>query len=222
MHTSSTGEGPGFRCSRGDPPRAKEAPGSCETAASGEPGGITGTGKHSSIMGLVQFRRLLSREDVHVCAVVPLPEPCTKVLLLLEGDHSSPSTRSLGACFTVVLWELPSWLKSMPESPRRRRTSDGEMGRWSSTRLLGLLVPSASSRCLQLPHTCPLQEYGLGAQTAAGRHAPAGPREGLCCPISCKHTAPSLSRESPRVYSGELAFFWLIMSKYKSERRKRG
>lgn len=175
-------------------------------------------------MGLVQFRSLLSREDAHVGAVVPLPEPCTKVLLLLEEDHSSPSsnTRGSGACFTVVLWELPSWLKSTPESPRRRRTSDGEMGRWSSTRLLGLLVPSASCSVPSAAPHRPLQEYGLGARAAAGRHAPALPREGLCCPISCKHTAPSLPRESPQVYSGELAFFWLIMSKYKSERRKRG
>lgn len=76
----------------------------------------------------------------------PCRSPAQKSLLLLEEDHSSPSsnTRSSGACFTVVLWELPSRLKSTPESPRRRRTSDGEMGRWSSTRLLGLLVPSAS------------------------------------------------------------------------------
>lgn len=44
---------------------------------------MAGTGKHSSIVGLVQFRSLLSGEDVHVGAVVPLPEPCTKVLLLL-------------------------------------------------------------------------------------------------------------------------------------------
>lgn len=42
-------------------------------------------GKHSSIVGLVQFRSLLSREDAHVGAVVPLLEPCTEVLLLAES-----------------------------------------------------------------------------------------------------------------------------------------
>ena len=111
----------------------------------------------------------------------------------LSRDHSSPSSNagSSGVCFTVVLWELPFWLKSMPESPRRRRTSDGETGRWSSTRL-ACWSPQPHARGLQLPHPRPLQEYGLGARTAAGRHTPAGPREGLCHPISCKHTAPSL------------------------------
>lgn len=54
LHTSSAGQGPGSHCSRGDPPRAKEAPGSCQSC-SRRP---HGTGKHSSILGLLQFTRL--------------------------------------------------------------------------------------------------------------------------------------------------------------------
>lgn len=57
LHTSSTGQGPGSRCSRGDPPRAKEAPGSCQSC-SGAARRSHSTGKHSSILGLLQFTRL--------------------------------------------------------------------------------------------------------------------------------------------------------------------
>lgn len=123
-----------------------------------------GHGEAQQHQGLVQFRRFFSGEDVRVGAVVSLPEPCTKVLLLLLAESGSlvafQQCSQLGRVFTVVLWELPSWLNPTPESPRRRRTSDGETGRRSSTRLLGLLVPSAS--CLvppAAPHG-PLQEEG--------------------------------------------------------------
>lgn len=89
------------------------------------------------------------------------------------------------------------------------------MEQYQTAGLVGPLGPMLSAFSCPTPVHC---RNTFGATTAA----PAIPQESLCRPIPCKHSAPSLPRESPWVYSGELAFFWLIMSKYKSERRKRG
>lgn len=131
--------------------------------------------------------------------------------------HSPPSSNApgWGRCFTVVLWEFPSWLnpcRGHPEGIVPAMVGQGA----AAVPDCRLLVPSAPS---SVPSAAPCP-YSLGAR--AGPRAPTSSQEGLHCPIPCKHSAPSLPRDSPWAYSGELPFFWLIMSKYRSERRKRG
>lgn len=76
LHTSSTGQGPGSRCSRGDPPRAREAPGSCQSCS-----GAAQAPRHREAQqhpGAAPVLKALIQDNVCVGAVVPLPEPCTR------------------------------------------------------------------------------------------------------------------------------------------------
>lgn len=213
LHTSSAGQGPGSRRSRGDPPQAKEAPGSCQSC-SGARGSTAASWGCSSSQGFDPGPRLCRCCSPLARALHENPSSSSSSP---SWAHSAPSSnaRGWGRCFTVVSWELPSWLNPCRGHPDGVVPAMVGRGGAAVPDCPACWSPRPRARCLRLPHV-----HGLGAR--AGQRAPTSSRGGLHCPIPCKHTAPSLPRDSPWAYSGELPFFWLIMSKYRSERRKRG
>lgn len=169
LHTSSAGQGPGSRRSRGDPPRAKEAPGSCQSC-SGARGSTAASWGCSSSQGFDPGPRFVS------VLQSPRQSPARESLLLLLAELGSLCAfqqRSwLGQVLHSSLVGASLLAKSMPGPPRRRRTSDGGSGWCSSTRLPGLLVPSAPS---SVPSAAPRPWPGGTSRTASSHQLPGRP-----------------------------------------------
>lgn len=150
MHTSSAGQGPGSRCSWGDAPRAKEVPGSCQSCSTAQ-GSTAASRGCSSSQGFNPERRLC-------WCCCPLARALHKNPSSSPSwAHSAPSSnaRGWGRCFTVVLWELPSWRNPCWGHPEGIVPAMVD-GSCSSTRLPRL------PRHLQLPrvHTARGHERG--------------------------------------------------------------
>lgn len=196
-------------------PRKRWAP---ARAAQGQPGGPMARGSTAASWGCSSSQGFDPGPCLCRCccplarALHENPSSCSP-----SWAHSAPSSnaRGWGRCFTVVSWELPSWLNPCRGHPDGVVPAMVARGGAAVPDCSACWSPQPRARCLQMPHV-----HGLGAR--AGPQAPTSSQGGLHCPIPCKHTAPSLPRDSPWAYSGELPFFWLIMSKYRSERRKRG
>lgn len=123
--------------------------------------GLPGKGKHNhptdpGPVGPVQVS-CSGKKFVLFCfplARTPIQKPHSP----LTRGHLSPfktKRQSSGQCFTVVLWELPSWLKLMPEFFHRASyQQDGEiLGEWCNRTVPDCLVfqfpwPQALCLCL--------------------------------------------------------------------------
>lgn len=138
----------------GDPPRAEEAP--------GQPGGPRAQGSTAASWGCSSSQ-----------GFDPGPRLCRCCCSLARALHENPSsssspswahsppssnTRGWGRCFTVVLWELPSWLN--PRWGHPEGVVPALVGRG------GAAVPACSAWCS--PSSAP---------PAASSELPAAPRK---------------------------------------------